>query len=84
MVKSVSCYCVGGSQLFSNQVRIYKKGVKSDPNNYRPISLTSDSQVLSKGLECLIRDNIATEVLSYPTIDTKLKVSTYVHEWLFV
>ena len=39
----------------ANVTPIYKKGVKSDPNNYRPISLTS--QVV-KVLESLIRDDI--------------------------
>ena len=44
----------------ANVTPIYKKGVKSEPNNYQPISL---SQVV-KVLESLIRDDIATKVLT--------------------
>ena len=45
----------------ANVIPIYKKYVKSVPNNYQSISLTS--QVV-KVLESLIRDDIATEVLT--------------------
>ena len=34
---------------------IYKKGMKSDPGNYRPVSMTS---VISKIMESIIRDAI--------------------------
>ena len=37
-------------------IPIFKKGKKSDPNNYRPISLTS---TVSKIMETIIRDKIA-------------------------
>ena len=36
-------------------VPIFKKGLKSDPNNYRPVSLTS---TVGKFLETLVRDAI--------------------------
>ena len=39
----------------ANITALYKKGVKSDPGNYRPISLTS---VVSKILEKLIKKNL--------------------------
>ncbi len=39
----------------TNVTPILKKGVKSDPSNYRPISLTS---VICKILETLIRDKV--------------------------
>jgi len=34
---------------------VYKKGNKSDPSNYRPISLTS---IICKIMESMIRDHI--------------------------
>ena len=39
----------------ANVVAIFKKGTKSDPGNYRPVSLTC---IISKVLESLIRDEI--------------------------
>ena len=40
---------------YANVTPIFKKGDKSDPGNYRPISLTSQ---ICKVLESIIRDNI--------------------------
>ena len=40
----------------ANIVPIYKKGDRADPNNYRPVSLTS---VPCKLMESVIKDNIA-------------------------
>ena len=39
---------------------VYKKGNKSEPNNYRPISLTS---VISKVMESILRDAIITHLM---------------------
>ena len=39
----------------ANVVAIFKKGTKSDPGNYRPVSLTC---IISKVLESLIRDDL--------------------------
>ena len=42
-----------------NIVPIYKKGKKSDPNNYRPVSLTS---TVSKIMEAILRDEIVSHL----------------------
>ncbi len=42
---------------YANVTPIFKKGVKSDPSIYRPISLTS---VICKIIETLIRDKVVT------------------------
>ena len=39
---------------------IYKKGKKSDPGNYRPVSLTS---VISKIMESIVRDAMVTHLM---------------------
>ena len=46
---------------------IYKKGVKSDPLNYRPVSLTS---VVCKAMERLIRDKIIEHLDKYNLLST--------------
>ena len=46
----------------ANVTPIYKKGVKSDPLNYRPISLTS---VVCKAMERIIRDKIVDHLDSH-------------------
>ena len=43
----------------ANVTTIFKKGDKSDPGNYRPISLTS---VLGKLLETILRDKIVAHL----------------------
>ena len=58
----------------ANVTPIYKKGVKSDPNNYRPISLTS--QVV-KVLESLLRDDILKFLLNHRAL------SEHQHGFLF-
>ena len=40
---------------------IYKKGKKTDPGNYRPVSLTS---VISKVMESIVRDAIVSHLMS--------------------
>jgi len=46
---------------FANVTPIYKKGTKSDPSNYRPVSLTS---VISKLMERLIAEDILVHLRS--------------------
>ena len=46
---------------------IYKKGAKSDPLNYRPVSLTS---VVCKFMERLIRDKIIDHLDKYNLLST--------------
>ena len=43
----------------ANVTPIYKKGKKTDPGNYRPVSLTS---VVCKTMESIIRDHLLTHV----------------------
>ena len=43
----------------ANVTPIYKKGAKSDPGNYRPISLTS---IVCKIMESIIRDEVMTHL----------------------
>ena len=43
----------------ANIVPIYKKGKKSDPNNYRPVSLTS---TVCKIMETILRDEIVSHL----------------------
>ena len=47
---------------------IYKKGSKSDPGNYRPVSLTS---VFSKIMESLLREGIMAHMKRHNLLSTK-------------
>jgi hypothetical protein len=47
---------------------IYKKGVKSDMGNYRPVSLTS---IVCKVMESLIRDHIMSHCIKYKLFSNK-------------
>ena len=57
----------------ANITPIFKKGDKSDPGNYRQLSLTSQ---ICKVLESILRDNILNH-LKYTYITVK------VHTWLY-
>jgi hypothetical protein len=50
----------------ANVTPIYKKGMKSDPANYRPVSLTS---VCCKMLESIVRDEIVEHLTSNSLIE---------------
>jgi Reverse transcriptase (RNA-dependent DNA polymerase)/Endonuclease-reverse transcriptase len=53
--KSISTGVVPGDWKDAHVTPIYKKGLKSDPSNYRPVSLTS---ICCKMLESVIRDEV--------------------------
>ena len=53
----------------ANVTAIFKKGEKSSPCNYKPVSLTSQ---ICKVLESLIRDNILEHVRKYNLIRESL------------
>ncbi|KAJ8034339.1 LINE-1 reverse transcriptase-like [Holothuria leucospilota] len=50
--KSVSSGCLPAAWLDANITPIYKKGERSDPANYRPVSLTSNRKQTS-GEPCI-------------------------------
>jgi len=55
-----TCYstgCVPTDWRIANITPLFKKGAKSDPSNYRPVSLTS---VACKFMESIIRDVLVT------------------------
>ena len=55
-----TCYstgCVPTDWRLANITPLFKKGAKSDPSNYRPVSLTS---VVCKLMESIIRDVLVT------------------------
>ena len=54
-VKSLETGEVPDFWVLANITALFKSGIKNDPSNYRPVSLTS---VLCKTLERLIRDEI--------------------------
>ena len=47
---------------------VYKKGDRSDPNNYRPISLTS---VLCKLMESVVKNQLMSHLLTHKLISTQ-------------
>ena len=49
----------------ANVTPIFKKGAKSDPSNYRPVSLTS---IICKVFESLLRDGIVAHLVSHKLI----------------
>ena len=53
------------SWLKAIMTAIYKKGARSDPGNYRPISLTS---VISKVMESLIRDELLIHLVRHEVL----------------
>ena len=57
--KSMASGAVPDDWRTANVTPIYKKGTKSDPGNYRPVSLTS---VVCKTMESLIADRIITHI----------------------
>ena len=73
------CICIPLSILFNKSLKegahkswtkaiipaIYKKGLKSDTGNYRPISITS---VISKVMESIIRDAIVTHFMKHAVL----------------
>eukprot|EP00057_Strongylocentrotus_purpuratus_P023156 XP_011677630.1 PREDICTED: RNA-directed DNA polymerase from mobile element jockey-like [Strongylocentrotus purpuratus] len=59
--ESMSTGCVPKSWKSANVVPLFKKGKKSDPGNYRPISLTS---VIGKIMETVVRDEIVEHLES--------------------
>ncbi|PJE77527.1 hypothetical protein CI610_03548 [invertebrate metagenome] len=73
----------------ANITAIFKKGAKSDPGNYRPVSLTS---IIVKTLEKLVRDSIVkhmdkNDLLSSKQFgfisgrSTQLQLLTVLEEW---
>ena len=44
---------------------IYKKGIRNDPGNYRPVSLTS---VIAKVMESLVRDAILSHLIQHDVL----------------
>ena len=52
---SFSKKCLPSEWKYANITPIYKKGSRSDPGNYRPVSLTS---IVCKLMESIIRDSI--------------------------
>jgi hypothetical protein len=58
--KSYECGEVPGDWKDANVTPIFKKGAKSDPGNYRPVSLTS---VCCKLMESIIRDAMMAHLL---------------------
>lgn len=57
-----------GDWRIANITAIYKKGDKSDPGNYRPVSLTS---VICKIMETLVRDDIMLHLKKWKLISRR-------------
>ena len=68
---------------------VYKKGLKSESGNYRPISMTS---VISKIMESIIRDAIVAHLMKngiltdeqhgfVPGMDCIIQLLLYMEEW---
>jgi len=49
--------CLPSEWKYANITPLYKKGSRSDPGNYRPVSLTS---IVCKLMEFIICDNVTT------------------------
>jgi len=49
--------CLPSEWKYANITPLYKKGSRSDPENYRPVSLTS---IVCKLMESIIRDSVTT------------------------
>jgi len=49
--------CLPSEWKYANITPLYKKGSRSDPGNYRPVSLTS---IVCKLMESIIRDSVTT------------------------
>ena len=60
--KSLSEGCIPDRWREAQVIPVFKKGNRSDPNNYRPVSLTS---TCCKIMETLVRDSVMAHLLSY-------------------
>lgn len=65
---SLDCGCVPSEWKLANVSPIFKKGAKSEANNYRPVSLTS---VLCKILESLVKTKIMDYMMENNLFSTK-------------
>ncbi len=70
--KSLETEQVPQSWKSANLTSIFKKGYKTDPTNYRPISLTS---MACKSMERIIRDEMLTHMILHNLIDKNLALS---------
>ena len=66
--KSVQQGAIPNAWKISNIVPVYKKGIKSNPSNYRPIALTS---VPCKILETIVRNHIIEHAITNNLFDNR-------------
>ena len=66
-IKSLQCGDLPNDWKCANVTPIYKKGDKSCPGNYRPVSLTSQ---VCKMLESIIKDNIIAHLNKFALINS--------------